>query len=636
MTNMKNHLSNSLSPYLQDHADDPVHWYPWGNDALERAKKENKPIFLSIGYAACHWCHVMARESFQDEQTAELLNQFFICIKVDREERPDIDDIYMEALIGLNGHGGWPMSLFLTPDKVPFFAGTYFPKLPRNEQMAFVELLGRIVTLWHRHPDDVAKIALEINSRLQNPMPLNQSKTHLSLWVDEIEKIIDYQYGGITGAPKFPQLPFWQGVFMGAVIQQKNNVIDACYLTASNMLLGGIYDHLDGGMARYSVDDQWHMPHFEKMLSDNAWLIHLLVDLYAFRPHDWFKDRIYHIKSWLCDYLRCDSGVFGSSMDAEVLGEEGRPYLWSWASVANILGEDLDEAKRYFNWQKPENIHQPCLVLDTIHLEEKMFDDKVIARIIHALKVARQDMPQPRVDNKGLLDWNMALIAAMAKASVIFKDRDWLILASQTYSACETLFYQNNRWYHAARQDQLGEKLFLDDLANLMYAQIQLYAATNDENYLSKAESTHQLLGAYWNESMSLYHMDEQLSQDLIKNPMPMMDDATPSGNALMAINFALLGMITGKTDYVSQCKEMLETGLAQVSPEIMGQWMVAQQYLSNGKIIKGNWLSRKESLEFKPYWLLIQDEAMQGIQYCDLKGCHADINQMSDLINKN
>lgn len=632
---MKNHLSNSLSPYLQDHADDPVHWYPWSDDALARAKKENKPIFLSIGYASCHWCHVMARESFQDEQTAELLNQFFICIKVDREERPDIDDIYMEALIGLNGHGGWPMSLFLTPDKVPFFAGTYFPKLPRNGQMAFVELIGRIVTLWHKHPNDVKNIALEINTRINQAMPLNKNEIELSIWLDEIEKMVDFKYGGLSGAPKFPQLSLWQGILVGASLYQKNNLLDACYLTASSLLMGGIYDHLDGGIARYCVDDQWHMPHFEKMLSDNAWFIHFLADLYAFRTHDWFEEKANHIKSWLLEHLQSQSGVFGSSMDAEALGEEGRPYVWSWASVSAILGEDLDEAKHYFNWEKPKNINEPCLILDTIQLEEKVFDDKVIARILSALKIARQEMPQPRVDDKAILDWHMALIASMAKASLAFKDASWLELAKKTYLACETIFYIDGRWHHAARHNQLGENLFLDDLANLMYAQIQLYAATNDQIYLEKVKETYECLELYWDHDCNLYHMNELNTEDMIKNPMPIMDDSTPSGNALMATNFALMELITGESKYTQRCDALLITGLSQISPVSMGQWMVAKQVQTNGKLIKGDWMDRSETLELKPHWLLIQDKSIKGIQFCDKEGCHSDITSMPDLINR-
>ncbi|MEE2769851.1 MAG: thioredoxin domain-containing protein [Pseudomonadota bacterium] len=632
---MKNHLFNSLSPYLQDHANDPVHWYPWGNDALDRAKKENKPIFLSIGYASCHWCHVMARESFQDEQVAELLNQNFICIKVDREERPDIDDIYMEALIGLSGHGGWPMSLFLTPNQLPFFAGTYFPKLPQQGHMAFVELIGRIVTLWHRHRGDVDNIANEIKANLNHEVTLNQTTVKIDQWLNEVDNFIDYKLGGLEGAPKFPQIPFWQGVLVGATLQQKTNMIDACYLTASSLLMGGIYDHLDGGMSRYTVDDQWHMPHFEKMLSDNALLLHFLVDLYGYRSHDWFKDKAYHVKSWLSNHLLIAADVYLSSMDAEALGQEGLPYLWSWENLVAILGEDLEEAKRYFNWQKPDNIHQPCMVLDTIHLEEKVFDDSVIERIIHALKIARQEMPQPRVDDKVLLDWNMALIAAMAKASVIFKDNDWLAVAKKAYKGCSNLLYHDNQWHHVANNDQLGEKLFLDDLANVMYAQIQIYAACKEQVFLDQAEETYKLLESYWNHDANLYHMDQYQNNDLIKNPMPIIDNATPSGNALMATNLALLGLLTGNNDYVSRCEALLEIGLSQASPETMGQWVVAEQYLTNGKVIKGNWIERPKALVIKPNWLLVLDSTIEGIEYCDFKGCHQDKTSMTDLIDK-
>lgn len=629
-----NQLQDALSPYLQDHANDPVHWHPWCDDALKQAKTENKPIFLSIGYASCHWCHVMARESFQDESVADLLNKFFICIKVDREERPDIDDIYMEALIGLNGHGGWPMSLFLTPDQKPFFAGTYFPKMPQQDQMAFVELIGRIVTIWHRHREDVYKVADEIQERINDEIPLNEKTIAVEQWLAEIHNQIDYKYGGIDGAPKFPQTPFWYGVLMSANIHNETNLLDSCYLTASSLLMGGIYDHLDGGIARYTVDDQWHMPHFEKMLSDNAWLIHFLVDLYGLRLHDWFKERACHIKDWLCDHLSGSSGTFLSSMDAEVLGEEGMPYLWSWESLVNLLGEDLDEAQRYFNWKKPDNIHKPCMVLDTIHLQDKVFDDKIIARIINALKIARQGMPQPRVDDKSLLDWNMALIASMAKASIVFNDQSWLEIAHKAYIACSKLFYQKGRWHHVARNTQLGDKLFLDDLANLMYAQIQLYAASNHKVFLDQAKETYTLLEAYWSKEKNLYHMDEWQQNDLVKNPTPIMDNATPSGNALMATNLALMALICGESSYLVRCEKLLSLGLAQSSPFTMGQWVAAKQWLSHGIIIKGNWKDRPDELIIKPHWLLIQDDDINGIEYCDFKGCHLDKKKMEDLMD--
>ena len=629
---MKNQLNKALSPYLLDHADDPVHWCFWSDAAFKQAKSQNKPIFLSIGYSACHWCHVMARESFQDEQVAEILNQFFICIKVDREERPDIDDIYMEALVGLNGHGGWPMSLFLTPEGVPFFAGTYFPKFPQEGQMAFVELLGRVSTLWYKHRQDVDKMVLEIKDHLVSPVTALPQAVNPTQWLESIASEVDYQYGGLLGAPKFPQLPFWSGVLMTGVIEGHSQMIDASYLTASSLLMGGIYDHLDGGMARYSVDEYWHMPHFEKMLSDNAQLIFFLVDLYGYRSHDWFKQRAYHIRSWLEDSMRLESGCFATAIDAEAMGEEGIPYLWSFHDAEQVLGPDFEVAKSYFNWQTSNLPKKRNLVLDAIHTVNQSFDEMAVSRILMSLKLARQQMPQPRLDDKCLLDCNAMLIAGFAKASLVFQDPSWLTLAESTYAACHHLLFEAGTWRHTARGEQIGSQLFLEDLSSLIFATLHLFMASANDTYLKAAKETFELVEDYWSPDQGVYRMNPISDTSLIKNPASMTDDATPSGNALMATNGAILSLLTGENSYRTRAEALLAQGLIQTSPMVMGQWIVAQQWLSKGAVIKGDWLKRESDISIQPNWLLLQINGSSGIEFCDKQGCHADKTVMADL----
>src|SRR3990167_3802980 len=332
-----NQLANALSPYLLQHKDNPVDWYLWGEEAFAVAKQRNVPVFLSIGYAACHWCHVMAHESFEDQETAVFLNQHFVCIKVDREERPDIDNIYMRAQMSINGQGGWPLNMFLTPEGKPFFGGTYFPKQPRYSMISFLQLLVKIVSVWQEQQNEineaVEKIYKQLQIKLQTAKQVNLKWHDLLSSQIPVLNLIDTVNGGLQGAPKFPQIPLWQWIFVLARYTHSEQLLNACYQTAEKLCHGGIYDHLAGGWMRYSTDEYWLAPHFEKMLYDNALIIDWLISLYLFRPQPLFFERISQTINWLNTEMLLPEGVFAASLDADSEGEEGRYYVWSWREI---------------------------------------------------------------------------------------------------------------------------------------------------------------------------------------------------------------------------------------------------------------------------------------------------------------
>ena len=632
-----NQLRKQSSSYLKLHQYDPIDWHPWTRDAFELARQKDCPIFLSIGFASCHWCHVMHRETFQDPDIASLLNQHFVCIKVDREERPDIDQVFMEALIGLNGHGGWPMTLFLTPKGQPFFAGTYFPKLPSNGQMAFIELIGRILSMWHRHRSDVVNMANEITTRLnqQENNKLEQlNEFSIDHWTDSLKNQIDYEWGGLNGAPKFPQFVFWQGLLSACVYRKNQPLIDACFLTMSRIMSGGMFDQLEGGVFRYATDEVWRKPHFEKMLYDNAQAIDMLVVMYGVEAHDFFQYKAEQIFSWMTNELILDQGGYAAGLNAEVEGVEGFNYLWSWDELTNVLGDDVKEAADIFNWSQPKDAFQRCLLPDMNHLQEDPAGGDGYERIIKTLKQQRAIRQLPAQDQLCVLSWHALIIKSLGKASVMFKKKDWLDTAIGLFATCEHLFLdQSGQWHHTHGDAGLSNTYYLDDGAQLINACIYLYAANPEErSWLTKAEKIWHQMNAFWDNVQGCYRFNQHDDACLIKNPVVLEDVDTASGNAVMACNGAMLYLLTGNAHYNARCEQLLHIGLAQQTQFNMGQWIQAYMWHNHGAVIKGQWFDRPD-IQIKPYWLMVQDRGSKEISYCTKSGCHAEITTWNDLV---
>jgi len=563
---VSNRLSTALSPYLLQHKNNPVNWYPWGEEAFKKASARNVPIFLSIGYAACHWCHVMAHESFEDPETAAFLNQHFVAIKVDREERPDIDNIYMDILVHTQGHGGWPLSLFLTHDAKPFFAGTYFPKEPGAGQMSFMAILQKITSLWQSDRTDVQAASQQLVQSLKASTAIGAQSCatpsyrsiaeHAQTWLSNM----DQQQGGFKGAPKFPQIPFWRHILSAGVYLKDKQLVNMTYLTASKLCQGGIYDHIGGGWMRYSTDEMWLVPHFEKMLYDNAQFISWLSELAAYRPDPLFYQRIHETIEWLTREMLTDIGAFAASLDADSEGEEGKYYTWDAAEIDDLLQQQAAEFKRNFditeqgNWEGKNIPHLN-------HENAEPISTDAYTHLIKGLLETRQKRIPPARDDKVLTDWNGLVIAALAKASQVFNRPSWLQIARKTFQAICQHLYHDNILYHCYRAGDYQHIALLEDYTNMIAAALSLYCATADTIYLTQAQQwCQETQQHYWHKQTSCYTQCSTLAPKLIINPHPAQDGALPAGNGTMAINLVTLWYITNDKKYHQHAINLLNT----------------------------------------------------------------------------
>ncbi|HEX6101458.1 MAG TPA: thioredoxin domain-containing protein, partial [Alphaproteobacteria bacterium] len=453
----ENLLARETSPYLLQHKDNPVEWHAWGQEALERAKRENKPILLSVGYAACHWCHVMAHESFEDEFTAELMNQLFINIKVDREERPDLDQIYQTALQLLGEHGGWPLTMFLTPEGEPFWGGTYFPPAPRYGRPGFRDVLAAIAAAYKDDPEKVQKNVGAIRDALkQMAAPQGGAALPPDLARRAAERLaqeVDPTWGGIGGAPKFPQAPIFLLLWRAGKAGRNEMLRNAVRLTLQRMAQGGIYDHLGGGFARYSVDAEWLVPHFEKMLYDNAALLELMVTVWQDTRDPLLEARIRETVGWVLREMVADGGGFAASLDADSEGEEGKFYVWTEAEIDAALPTELAEPfKRAYdvsaegNWEGKTILHRNrAPELGDVESEAKLAEARRILFEIRAKRV------RPGWDDKVLADWNGLMIAALADAGAVFDEPDWIAAARRAFDFVRGKMSEGGRLRHSWR-----------------------------------------------------------------------------------------------------------------------------------------------------------------------------------------
>lgn len=562
-----NKLINELSPYLQQHAYNPVDWYPWNETAFKKAKDENKPIFLSIGYSTCHWCHVMEKESFEDTEVAKILNDNFVSIKVDREERPDIDSIYMTTCQMMTGHGGWPLSLFLTPDKKPFFAGTYFPKDNRYGRIGFKELLIKVKDAWNNNFEEVIKSSNEITSSLNQVF----AKSEVS-FIDEniFEKAFNYFQStydnvnsGFGNAPKFPSphnliflLKYYKETYNLSAL---NMVIN----TLQKMRLGGIYDHIGFGFHRYSTDKIWLVPHFEKMLYDQAMLI--IAYSYAFQitKNDFFKNTVYEIIEYLITKMQNAEGSFYSAEDADSEGEEGKFYLWTYDELKNLLPEnEFLLVTDFFNIKKAGNyfdefsrtttekniLHQTYTIEEFSKLKNVQLHElnKNINLIRNKIYNQREKRIHPFKDEKILTDWNSLLISAFSIAGRIFHDDILIEKANQIIEFIENKMKSaNGELLHRFKDSKAEIKATLDDYAFYIMGLLEFYQATLDFNIVEKIIFyTDLTISKFYDEPNGGFFIADKNATDLIVKTKDIYDTAIPSGNSVMIYNLFKLNSI--------------------------------------------------------------------------------------------
>jgi len=554
-----NHLSDEKSPYLQQHAKNPVNWYPWGKKAFSKAQEEDKPIFLSIGYSTCHWCHVMAHESFEDEEVAEFMNEMFISIKVDREERPDIDKVYMTVCQMMTGSGGWPLTIIMTPEKKPFFAGTYFPKNTRFGRIGLIDLIKRIKEMWNNQRSELVNSADQITFNLQNIDQESPGKLFTENTLKKAYQLLLRQFdatnGGFGSRPKFPTphnliflLRFWKRTGEEKALEMVEKTLQA-------MRKGGIYDHIGFGFHRYSTDSIWLVPHFEKMLYDQALIAIAYIEVYQATKNEEYKKTAQEIIAYVLRDMISPEGGFYSAEDADSEGEEGKFYVWSLKELESILDKDeLDLTIRIFNVKESGNYLEEATSKKTdkniLYLTNNM-DGEIqerIKRIRIKLFDERKNRIRPHKDDKILTDWNGLMIAALAKAATVFHDDDYLKFAKKTVNfILSNLRDLDKRLLHRYKDGTSEINGYLTDYVFFIWGLIELYEATFDIFYLKTALELHKIqIKDFWDKAIGGFYFTAANSEKLLTRQKEIYDGAIPSGNSIAILNLLRLSYLTG------------------------------------------------------------------------------------------
>ena len=594
---MPNHLAHESSPYLLQHQDNPVDWYPWGPEALERAKREQKPIFLSIGYSACHWCHVMEHESFENERIAAIINERFIPIKVDREERPDLDQIYMNATQMMTGRGGWPMSVFLTPQLKPFYAGTYFPPTARGGMPGFDDVLRAVDDAWQKRREQAEEMADQLTEELTKasrgvPAPGGTGELNRELVdqaVRQLGRTFDGTWGGFGGAPKFPHPMDLQVLLRHWHRTGREQSLAMVRTTLDRMASGGIYDHLGGGFARYSVDARWLVPHFEKMLYDNA----LLAGVYAEAFQATGDERYQHVSRETCDYVLRDmtdpAGGFYSTEDADSEGEEGKFYVWTPDELEAVLGEeagatfgrvyDVSDAGNFEGHNilnLPKTLAQSARIL--VRDEKELAAELAVSRT--KLFAAREKRIHPAKDDKVIVAWNGLMIDALARAGAAFNEPRYTAAAAAAADFIhDQLRRPDGRLLHTWRHGKAKLDAYLDDYAALAGGLISLYEATFDAARLEEAARLLEVVLKHFADSKEggfFFTADDH--EQLIARNKDATDASVPSASALAATALVRLAKLTGKQAYADAAAGTMKSaaGLMKQAPTAMGQMLLA------------------------------------------------------------
>lgn len=577
---MPNRLSSSTSPYLLQHADNPIEWYPWSAEALSRAKQEDKPILLSIGYSACHWCHVMAGETFEDPQVTAIMNQHFVCIKVDREERPDIDQVYIEAVQAMGLQAGWPLHVFLLPNQQPFYGGTYF------SNPAWKELLLQIATAFKDHRQQLEASAAQFTQTLHTRSigVREQGKNHSRASLATLQHIfqtiyqdLDLVRGGVQGAPKFPMPSVGAFLLNYYRLTHDQRALDQLTITLTQMACGGIYDQLGGGFARYATDINWLVPHFEKMLYDNAQLISLYAQAYLSTPDKLYKEVMEQSIAYLEREMADSQGGFYSSMDADSEGVEGKFYTWTPQEVAHVLKEDGSWFAEHFPIVPWGHEEQDVYILTrNSHLLPTEAQIAKLQAARQALFDTRAKRTKPPVDNKILASWNGMLLQALVDAYYALGASHFLELAYRNVAFMQQYLMKDNQLSHSYYQGKLGNTSYLEDYAWIARGLISLYQATFEETWLTQAASlVDYAIQHFWDEQTCLFYMTEEGEDKLIVHPREIFDQALPSSNAVMAHNLFYLSILLGREDYVTRAQQMVDSimPLLEEAPLYLTHW---------------------------------------------------------------
>ena len=565
-----NGLIQETSPYLLQHAHNPVNWHPWGTLALEKAKAENKMLIISIGYAACHWCHVMEHESFEDTEVAKVMNKYFICIKVDREERPDVDQVYMTAAQLITGSGGWPLNAIALADGRPFYAGTYFPKTK------WIEMLEYFVDLKKKNLVSLKKTAEKVTLGIHAAENVSFKETGKIFSLDELDKSfaamkpnIDFIKGGANRAPKFPMPSNWMYLLHYNYLSKNEEVLKALTITLNNMAWGGIYDHLAGGFARYSVDTNWHVPHFEKMLYDNAQLVSLYAQAFQYTKDPLYKKVVYETLDFIKNELTSSEGAFYASLDADSEGEEGKYYVWTKEVVDKILGKDAAIFSAYYNitdagnWEDRNNIllrNEPDEMIAKKHGISILDLNNIIEIAKIKLLKIREERVKPGLDDKALSSWNALMIKGYIQSYRVFGEEIFLTAALKNANfLLKNAIATNGEMTRNYKNKKSSIHALLDDYAFTIAAFIELYQATFDEKWLQEANKIMiYTLEHFFDLATQMFFYTHNQYAHLISRKMELSDNVIPSSNSEMAKNLFLLGHFFSNDNYISKAKQML------------------------------------------------------------------------------
>jgi uncharacterized protein len=565
-----NRLAQETSPYLLQHAHNPVDWYPWGDEALQRAVTENKPIFLSIGYSACHWCHVMERESFENETIAAFLNEHFVSIKVDREERPDLDAIYMASVQLMTGSGGWPMSVFLTPQRKPFYGGTYFPPENRYGRPGFMSILREIAKAWEERPEELAKQAESLTNAIQQvvaaQIPPGSALTEAPFEkaVDSLRSEHDARDGGFGGAPKFPPSGALFVLLRQHHATKEASLLDMATRTLDKMAAGGMYDQLGGGFHRYSTDAQWLVPHFEKMLYDNALLVQVYLEAFQVTGTPRYRQVALETLDYVLRDLRDEAGGFHSSEDADSQGEEGRFYVWTEAEIFEILGKDAGEkACQFFgvepdgNFSSHEAYHRGMNIL---HRPRGAASLVLKEAWRAALLKARSARVRPGRDDKVLTSWNGLMISAFARGYQVTGKEAYLKAAQEAADFLLTKMRVDSDLLRTYRNGIARIPGYLDDYACAIVALVDLYEASFEPRFLDAAqELCEEMITHFWDGDKSVFYATRADQALLIARPIPLHDGAEPSGNSMATLALLRLARLLDRDDFAEKGRDVLE-----------------------------------------------------------------------------
>ncbi|HMK54675.1 MAG TPA: thioredoxin domain-containing protein [Methanobacteriaceae archaeon] len=683
----KNHLAREKSPYLLQHVNNPVDWYPWGEEAFQKAKEENKPVFLSIGYSTCHWCHVMARESFQDPEVGEILNQYFVAVKVDREERPDLDSIYMTVCQMMTGSGGWPLTIILTPELKPFFAGTYFPKESVGRGVGLKDLLLNVRDIWEQKKVELVKSADEVTSALLDFAKTKSGElldeSHLEETYHQLRENFDKDKGGFGGFQKFPTvhhllflLRYWKRT-------ADKEALDMVEKTLQNMRMGGIWDHVGFGFHRYAVDPNWLVPHFEKMLYDQALLVLVYTEAYQATHHPLYRQTAQEIIEYLLRDMRSSEGGFYSAEDADSEGAEGKFYLWSLDELKDILTpEEVETARKIYNVNEEGNFQEESTGIKTganiLHLsqpldmiakikgikKEKLFSDLEVIR--KKLFKSRETRIHPHKDDKILTDWNGLIIAALARTSQVFNNNEYREAAVEAVEFIKEKMMKDGKLWHRYRADEVKVNGNLDDYAFLMWGLIELYEATFNSSYLQLALNLNEILqDKFMDKDGGGFYFTSEDTTDILVRKKEAYDTAIPSGNSVIYLNMLRLASImedqqldqqalmiekafsplvlnspTGFTMFLSAVDLRLGPGFEVVISGETDHFLtksmlkaLREKYLPNITLILNSWnddwlMEKVESLSEKR---MIEDKTTAYL--CSRGTCFAPVNDVDSLL---